>query len=156
MYDEQIKPFNFMLTTFVPRGERPADDQRMVLVAPFETDAERWLQIPWVNRYSKRQYQLTQEPRASPALRTNLLDRVGTAPPARRATLGLGEVRISALRLASDALSFRHGIGAVLLHSVARVLGSLQVFLLELVRRTPVELFRRGVESARSAFTTRG
>jgi hypothetical protein len=61
-YDEQVKPFNFMLTTFVPRAERPADDQRMVLIAPFETDAERWLQMPWVNRYSKKQYQLTEEP----------------------------------------------------------------------------------------------
>jgi hypothetical protein len=34
----------------------------MVLVAPFETAAKRWLQMPWVNRYSERQYQLTQEP----------------------------------------------------------------------------------------------
>lgn len=46
----------------MPRSERPADDQRMVLVAPFETDARRWLEMPWVNRYSSRQYRLTQEP----------------------------------------------------------------------------------------------
>jgi hypothetical protein len=61
-YAAQIKPFNFMLTTFVPRSERPANDQRMVLVAPFETHAERWLEMPWVNRYSGRQYRLTEEP----------------------------------------------------------------------------------------------
>ena len=61
-YSEQIKPFNFMNTAFVPRGERSLEDQRMVLVAPYERDATRWLQTPWWNRYSGREYRLTLEP----------------------------------------------------------------------------------------------
>jgi hypothetical protein len=54
-YHEQIKPFNFMATCFVPRPERPTNDQRMVLVAPYERNPSKWLATPWWNRYSGRQ-----------------------------------------------------------------------------------------------------
>jgi hypothetical protein len=61
-YDEQIKPFNFLLVAFVDILERPADEDRIVLIAPYESDRERWLEMPWTNRYSGRVYRLTLEP----------------------------------------------------------------------------------------------
>jgi hypothetical protein len=61
-YAEQIKPFNFLNIAFVPAQERPASEQRMVLVAPYERDPRRWLEMPWFNRYSGREYRLTLEP----------------------------------------------------------------------------------------------
>jgi hypothetical protein len=61
-FDQQVKPFNFMVTAFVPREERPAADQRMVLVAPYERDSAHWLEMPWLNRYSGDEYRLTLEP----------------------------------------------------------------------------------------------
>lgn len=60
-YGEQIKPFNFMLVAFVDITERPADEPRLVLVAPYETDRDQWLTMPWTNRYSGRVYQLALE-----------------------------------------------------------------------------------------------
>jgi hypothetical protein len=61
-YAEQIKPFNFMNIAFVPPEERPASEQRMVLVSPYERDPRRWLGVPWFNRYSGREYRLSLEP----------------------------------------------------------------------------------------------
>jgi hypothetical protein len=61
-YRDRIKPFNFLSTAFIPRPERPADDQRMVLMAPYENDARQWLETEWWNRYSARPYHLTLEP----------------------------------------------------------------------------------------------
>jgi hypothetical protein len=34
----------------------------MVLMAPYERDATRWLDMPWINRYSGREYRLTLKP----------------------------------------------------------------------------------------------
>ena len=61
-YEEQVKPFNFMLVAFVPVIERPADEQRMVLVAPYERDPNRWMELPWVNRFTGREYRITTTP----------------------------------------------------------------------------------------------
>lgn len=61
-YAEGIKPFNFMNVAFVPQEERPASEQRMVLVAPYERDPRRWLEMPWINRYSGKEYRLSLEP----------------------------------------------------------------------------------------------
>jgi hypothetical protein len=61
-YNEQVKPFNFMLVAFVPPIERPVDEQRMVLVAPYERDPKRWKELPWINRFSGRQYRITTTP----------------------------------------------------------------------------------------------
>lgn len=32
------------------------------LVAPYERDPRRWLEVPWINRYSGREYRLSSEP----------------------------------------------------------------------------------------------
>ena len=61
-YHEQIKPFNFMLIAFVSVLERPADDQRMVLIAPYANNPRDWSQMPWINRHSTRSYAITPTP----------------------------------------------------------------------------------------------
>lgn len=61
-YAEQIKPFNFLSAAFVHPTERPADDERIVLVAPYERDPTRWTQRRWINRFNARTYQITTEP----------------------------------------------------------------------------------------------
>jgi hypothetical protein len=61
-YADQIKPFNFLNVAFVDKQERPHDEPRMVLISPYETDPNKWPSATWINRYSGRQYHLTQEP----------------------------------------------------------------------------------------------
>ncbi len=61
-YAEQIKPFNFMLTTKLahqgrPRGVEPGGN--FSLVAPFETDAKKWGWLRWTDLYSGRAYTVT-------------------------------------------------------------------------------------------------
>jgi len=58
-YHEQIKPFNFLLIAFVSILERPADDQHMVLIAPYANNPRDWSRMPWINRYSTRTYTIT-------------------------------------------------------------------------------------------------
>lgn len=61
-YAEQVKPYNFLNIAFVDPTERPADEERVVLVAPYEPNPDRWLQQTWVNRYTGRTYKVTTEP----------------------------------------------------------------------------------------------
>ena len=61
-YPNQIKPFNFLLLAFVHPLERPADDQSMVLIAPYAKDPADWARSPWINRYTGRAYAVTAEP----------------------------------------------------------------------------------------------
>jgi hypothetical protein len=61
-YAEQIKPFNFLSIAFVHPLERPPDDSRLVLIAPYRSTPAEHLTQPWINRYSGRQYQITTEP----------------------------------------------------------------------------------------------
>jgi hypothetical protein len=55
-YPDQVKPFSFLLVGHVrpfgyPEGVNPA---RFQLVAPYESDATKWLRLPWTDRYSGR------------------------------------------------------------------------------------------------------
>jgi hypothetical protein len=61
-YDHQIKPFNFLLVTFIDILERPADERHIVLIASYEANRNRWLGMCWTNRYSGRTYHLSLEP----------------------------------------------------------------------------------------------
>ncbi len=61
-YEEQIKPFSFLNIAFVDPTERPADEERLVLVAPYERDPRQWGQQTWVNRFNGHSYRTTTEP----------------------------------------------------------------------------------------------
>jgi hypothetical protein len=61
-YSEQIKPFNFLSAAFVHPIERPADDDRIVLVAPYEQDPALRAQQLWINRFNGRSYRITTQP----------------------------------------------------------------------------------------------
>jgi hypothetical protein len=53
-YPDQIKPFSFLLVGHVRPFGHPVgvDPARFQLVAPYESDPGKWLQLPWVDRYS--------------------------------------------------------------------------------------------------------
>jgi hypothetical protein len=61
-YPEQVKPFNFLNAAFVHPIERPADDDRIVLVAPYERDPSQWTRQDWTNRFNARAYHITTDP----------------------------------------------------------------------------------------------
>lgn len=63
-YADQIKPFGFLNAAFVHPVERPVDEPRVVLIAPYQPDSRRWLTDTWINRYSGREYQITTKPSA--------------------------------------------------------------------------------------------
>jgi hypothetical protein len=59
-YAHQIKPFNFLLTCHVrplghPLGVDPA---RFHLIAPYEKDPRRWLQMNWIDQYTETPYRI--------------------------------------------------------------------------------------------------
>jgi hypothetical protein len=53
-YADQIKPFNFLVTVHVaPFGHPPGvDPERFHLIAPWTSDARKWLKMNWINRYA--------------------------------------------------------------------------------------------------------
>lgn len=61
-YTQQVKPFNFLLSTFVlppfgyPDGTDPT---HFHLIAPFEPDASRWERMSWTDLYSGKSFQIT-------------------------------------------------------------------------------------------------
>lgn len=64
-YVEQIKPFNFLSVAFVHPLERPPDDPRLVLIAPYRSTGAEHLAQPWANRYSGTRYTITTQPSAA-------------------------------------------------------------------------------------------
>lgn len=54
-YAEQIKPFNFILSCHVKRFGHPAgvSRERFHLIAPYETDPQKWERLRWIDQYSK-------------------------------------------------------------------------------------------------------
>jgi hypothetical protein len=62
-YADRVKPGGFMLRAHVapfgfPAGVAP---ERFALIAPFEQDARKWLQRPWIDLYSGTHYRITTE-----------------------------------------------------------------------------------------------
>lgn len=77
-YRKQIKPFNFLLTCYIssfgsPIGTNP---QRFHLIAPYELDSKKWLDMEWIDQYSGKNY------------RINTLENYGTRYSARVKTYG--------------------------------------------------------------------
>jgi hypothetical protein len=59
-YQNQVKPFNFVSTCHVRAFGHPygSDPERFQLVAPYESDSRRWLQMEWRDRYSGSTYRI--------------------------------------------------------------------------------------------------
>src|SRR5487761_185268 len=59
-YVDQIKPFNFLLSCHVNSFGHPigADPEKFHLIAPYESDSRRWLNIKWTDQYSGEQYRI--------------------------------------------------------------------------------------------------
>ena len=62
-YRDQIKPFNFLLTCHIsPLGHPLAvDPAKFHLIAPFESNSKKWLQLKWIDQYSGKRYKITTE-----------------------------------------------------------------------------------------------
>jgi hypothetical protein len=60
-YWDQIKPFNFLLTSHIRAFGHPSatDPERFHLIAPYETDPKKWLQSGWIDQYTGKQYRIT-------------------------------------------------------------------------------------------------
>ena len=63
-YSAQIKPFNFILSCHVKAFSHPigADQNRFHLVAPYEGDARKWSELPWVDQYTASHYKISRRP----------------------------------------------------------------------------------------------
>jgi hypothetical protein len=62
-YADQIKPFNFLLTCHVNQLGHPpgTDPEHFHLIAPYESNPKRWLDMPWTEQYSRKTYGITTE-----------------------------------------------------------------------------------------------
>ena len=62
-YRNRIKPFDFLLSCHVKHFGYPpeVDPEKFHLVAPYELDPEFWLDLPWIDQYSGKQYEITRE-----------------------------------------------------------------------------------------------
>jgi hypothetical protein len=60
-YADQIKPFNFLLTSFVLPLGHPlgADPEHFHLIRPYDTDPRKWLKDAWIDQYSGNLYRVT-------------------------------------------------------------------------------------------------
>jgi hypothetical protein len=60
-YSEQIKPFNFGLTCFVKQLGHPVgtNPERFHLIAPYESNSQRWPELEWIDQYTGKTYRIT-------------------------------------------------------------------------------------------------
>lgn len=60
-YADQIKPFNFLLSSHVRQFGHPigVDPEHFHLIAPYESNPRRWPQISWVDQYTGKSYRVT-------------------------------------------------------------------------------------------------
>lgn len=67
-YADQIKPFNFILAAHVAPLGHPVgvDPTSFQLIAPYETDPEKWADLPWIDRDTGECYPITTDRPAPP------------------------------------------------------------------------------------------
>jgi hypothetical protein len=60
-YAEQIKPFNFLLSSHVRAFCHPltVDPERFHLVSPYDSDSRKWLEKEWIDQHSGKRYRIT-------------------------------------------------------------------------------------------------
>jgi hypothetical protein len=63
-WPEQVKPFNFLLHAHIDPFGYPAgvDPSHFRLIAPYESDPNAWLQLPWVDLHSGTLHPVTTDP----------------------------------------------------------------------------------------------
>lgn len=67
-YAESVKPMNFILSAQVVPFGHPvgADPEHFHLLAPYEPDADKWLELPWFDKYSGTPIRVTTDRDAPP------------------------------------------------------------------------------------------
>jgi hypothetical protein len=60
-YSQQIKPFNFLLTSHVSPFGHPqgADPERFHLISTYDSDPRKWLGKEWIDQHSGNRYRIT-------------------------------------------------------------------------------------------------
>jgi hypothetical protein len=60
-YAEQIKPFNFLLTSHVSAFGHPlgVDPEKFHLISPYDSDSRKWLEKEWIDQHSGKRYRIT-------------------------------------------------------------------------------------------------
>jgi hypothetical protein len=60
-YAEQIKPFNFLLTSHVRAFGHPfgVDAERFHLISPYDSDSRKWLEKEWIDQHCGKRYRIT-------------------------------------------------------------------------------------------------
>ena len=67
-YAESVKPMGFGLTVHLDRIrlELGYDKSRFQLIGPYETDANKRLAMPWIEKHTGREYRITTDPDGPP------------------------------------------------------------------------------------------
>jgi hypothetical protein len=57
-YEDQIKPFNFLLSCHVKQFGHPfgVDPERFHLISPYDPNPKHWLETDWIDEYSGKTY----------------------------------------------------------------------------------------------------
>jgi hypothetical protein len=60
-YAEQVKPFNFLLTSHVRAFGHPlgVDPEKFHLISPYDSDSRKWLEKEWIDQHSGKRYRVT-------------------------------------------------------------------------------------------------
>ncbi|HLZ50328.1 MAG TPA: hypothetical protein VKP61_06250 [Candidatus Acidoferrum sp.] len=60
-YADQIKPFNFLLTSHVSAFGHPlgVDPEKFHLISPYDSDSCKWLEKEWIDQHSGKRYRIT-------------------------------------------------------------------------------------------------
>jgi hypothetical protein len=60
-YQDQIKPFNFLLTCHIDRLGHPVgtNPEKFHLISAFKRDARKWLRMDWIDQYSGKRFKIT-------------------------------------------------------------------------------------------------
>lgn len=60
-YAEQIKPFNFLLTSHVSAFGHPlgVNPEKFHLISPYDSDPRKWLEMEWIDQHSGKKYRIT-------------------------------------------------------------------------------------------------